>query len=144
LVHQQTNKQTMINGDVFFNVSASANFRRAPSSTVPVYSHSIDDTLNFKPLFPTYSRMTCEDVKNEIVELQNQLRSSKFSNEVNSAYKKALSDAQTQYIKCSIKAAVSSANIDLKEAVTINQTKPNHTFIYAVAIVVAAFIIYKN
>lgn len=134
----------MINGDVFFNVSAPANFRAAPLSTVPVYSHSIDDTLNFKPLFPSYSRMTCEDVKDEIVQLQNQLRSLNFSDEVSSAYKKALSDAQTQYIKCSMKAAVSSASTDLKEAVSINETKPNHTFIYAVAIVVAAFLIYKN
>jgi len=130
----------MINRDVFFNVSASANFTGTPVYT---YSHCINDRLNFKPLFPKYSRMSCEDVKSEIYQLQNELYSSNFSKEVNDAYQKALSDAQTQYIKCSIKASVSDLSAAVVEIEPVAPIQNSNVFVYCI-IFVSAYLIFFN
>jgi len=87
--------------------------------------------------------MSCEDVKSEIYQLQNELYSSNFSKEVNDAYQKALSDAQTQYIKCSIKASVSDLSAAVVEIEPVAPIQNSNVFVYCI-IFVSAYLIFFN
>lgn len=67
------------------------------ASTMPINYES----ESFIPLFPDYSRMKCEDLKSEILDLEKNLKEV-LSDDVRYAYAKALDQAQSFYQKCGL------------------------------------------